>query len=99
MDPLYFEVNVSNAAPASITNTASITDTVDSAIAGSPSVTTVVAPQAYLTITKTQTNPAYNGNPLPVGYGQSLTNKIDVDNIGGAPTTGTVIVVDTNPAT
>jgi len=96
VDKLYFEVDVSKTAPASLTNTAYITypNTMATPVPVSD-VNQTITQEPYLTITKTQTNPAYNGNPLPVGYGQSLTNKIDVDNIGGAPTTGTVTVVDT----
>ena len=52
-------------------------------------------PEPYLAITKTQVSPAYHGNPLPVASGQILTYKLDVDNIGAAPTSGAITVVDT----
>jgi hypothetical protein len=54
-----------------------------------------VTPEPYLTLTKTQVSPTYHGTPLPIASGQTLTYKLDVDNIGAAPTTGTITVVDT----
>ncbi len=93
-DALIFEVNVSNTAPVSITNTASISGGGAATVLVSDT-DQVITQEPYLTISKTQTSPVYMGNPLPVSPGQSLTYKIVVNNIGGAPTTGTVTVVDT----
>ena len=53
-----------------------------------------VTPEPFLTIAKTQVSPAYHGNPLPIAPGQTETYKLDVDNIGAAPTTGTITVTD-----
>ncbi|MGA2600105.1 MAG: hypothetical protein ABSH09_24320 [Bryobacteraceae bacterium] len=91
---LYLLVDVSNTAPASVTNEVSFAGGGASNGFTYPDVTPI-NPEAYLTITKTQTNPAYKGNPLPVSSGQSLTDELTVDNIGGAPTSGMVTVVDT----
>jgi hypothetical protein len=85
---------VSTTAPLSITNT--VTASGGGLTTGTFTTPTItVTPEPFLTITKTQTNPVFKGNPLPVATGQSLTYKLDVDNIGAAPTTGTVTVVDT----
>jgi hypothetical protein len=94
-DLLVFEVNVSNTAPTPIMNSVVISGGAAATVTiNGPSQT--ITPEPYLTITKTQSSPVYNGNPLPVGYGQSLTNRIDVDNIGGAAASiGSVTVVDT----
>ncbi len=93
--PFVLEVDISNTAPATITNYATISGGGAAATANVCDTDQPITPEPFLTITKTQVNPVYDGTPLPVSNGQSLTYKLDVDNIGGAPTTGTVKVVDT----
>ncbi len=93
--PFVLSVNVSNTAPATVTNCAMISGGGAAASANICDTDQPITPEPYLTITKTQTNPVYNGTPLPITTDQSITYKLDVDNIGGAPTSGTVKVVDT----
>lgn len=95
--PFTLEVNVSNTAPATISNCLTVTGGGATADPPPPICDTdqPINPEPYLTITKTQTSPEYHGNPLPIAPGQTETYKLDVDNIGGAPTTGTITVVDT----
>jgi len=93
--PFILSVDVSNTAPATITNCVTISGGGAAATANICDTDQSITPETYLTIRKVQTNPTYHGNPLPVASGQSLTYKLDVDNIGGAPSTGTVTVVDT----
>ena len=87
-------VPVSNTAPPTVTNTFTVSggggNTVTYTTAPIP-----VTPEPFLTITKTQVSPSYEGTPLPIAPGQTETYKLDVDNIGAGPTTGTITVTDT----
>ena len=91
--PITLTVTVASNAPASVTNTATVSGTGDSNpandTANDPTTVTPVAPD--LAISKTHSGNALQGQ---VGFTYSLT----VSNAGNAPTSGLVTVADTLPA-
>lgn len=92
--PLYLLVDVSNTAPAVVVNNVKFDGGGASNGFTYPDTTNINGAPS-LTITKTQISPSYNGIALPVGNGQSITYKLDIDNVGRAATSGQIKVVDT----